>query len=57
MVYGDFNDCGQRKNKANQSQFAGEAELARAIPKAFVFEAATQSKFEKTKLNIDNLRL
>jgi hypothetical protein len=38
-----------RKNKAKQSQFAGEAEPAQAIDKSFGFEAATQCKFEKTK--------
>jgi len=32
------------ENKPKQSQFAGEAEPAQAIPKAFGFEAATRPR-------------
>jgi hypothetical protein len=39
--YEDFHALRRRKNKANQSQSAWDAEPAQAIPKAFGFEAAT----------------
>ncbi len=44
-----FAVLGGEKTKPIQSQYAGEAEPAQTIPKAFGFEAATQGKVEKTK--------
>ncbi|MFC1793205.1 hypothetical protein ACFL3Q_06420 [Planctomycetota bacterium] len=50
--YEEFYGFGRRKNKANQSQFTGEAESAQTIPIPMHDnrdEAATQGKLEKTK--------
>jgi hypothetical protein len=50
MIYGDFIGPGRRKNKANQSQYAGDVEAVRAIPipiHDYRDEAATQGKLKK----------
>jgi hypothetical protein len=49
IAYGILNKWRLLKNKANQSQFAWEAELAQAIPKACGFEAATRRRPAKKK--------